>query len=595
MVLKAAGRVRAVRIVARRLWGRLIDRVALHDWDEGAVLMVFGGVIGVAVGLGVVGFYRLVDLAYQGFATLPASRLGPFEKALYRPLLTAAGLWVAWALVRRSHIPDGQNVPDVQLAVAKRGGDVPVRPVAVRTVASAVTLGSGGSAGSEGPVAVLGAALGSVLGRIFRFPARNLKILVGCGAAAGISGAFNAPFAGAFFALEEVLGTFSVGAFSPVVIASALGSVTARAFLGDEAVVRVPLYDAVESWTLVLLYPLLGIACGAVSAFYSRVYFRSASLFGQMPGPAWLRPVVGGALVGALVLTASGLLAGDGHLHIPMDDMARMSWYFLLFVTLVKIVMTAVTLGSGGSGGVFTPTLFVGATLGTGLGLLVQLALPGRAVNPVAWGLVGMAGLVAGANRAPITAIFMVFEITDDYGLVLPLMVVSVLAYATSRRLTPYGLYDGWLAARNETLAHGADHALMERIPVARAVDRTAVWVLPDASLAEVVEATGRARQLALPVVDDDGALLGVIHYPDLRAALMDRGDLATVLVAADLAEPIETADPAQTLRDALRTMNSRAYDTIPVVEAAGGGRYLGMLSRADLLAAYERELLEEV
>ncbi len=595
MVLKAAGRARVARSTARRLWGRLIDRIAFHEWDEGAVLMVFGGVIGVAVGLGVVGFYRLVDLAYQGFAVIPMRRLGTFENAFYRPLLTAAGLWVAWALVRHSHIPDGQNVPDVQLAVAKRGGDVPVRPVAVRTVASAVTLGSGGSAGSEGPVAVLGAALGSVLGKLFRFPTRNLKILVGCGAAAGISGAFNAPFAGAFFALEEVLGTFSVGAFSPVVIASVLGSVTARAFLGDESVVRVPAYDAVESWALVLLYPLLGIACGAVGAFYSRVYFQSARWFSQLPGPTWLRPVVGGALVGALALTASGLLAGDGHLHIPMDQLARLSWYFLLFVTLVKIIMTAVTLGAGGSGGVFTPTLLVGATLGTGLGLLLQLALPNVAVNPVAFGLVGMAGLVSGANRAPITAIFMVFEITDDYGLVLPLMIVSVLAYAVSRKLTPHGLYDGWLAARNETLAHGADRALMERILVAQALDREAVTVLPEATLAEVVAATGRARQMDLPVVDEDRVLLGVIHYPDLRAALMDRGELAGVLVAADLAEPIEAAQPEQTLRDALRTMNARAYDAIPVVTTAGGDSYVGMISRADLLAAYERELLEEV
>src|SRR5690606_19723619 len=169
----------------------------------------------------------------------------------------------------------------------------------------------------------------------------------------------------------------------------------------------------------------------------------------------------------------------------------------------------------GGSGGVFTPTLFVGATLGTGLGLLVQLALPERAVNPVAFGLVGMAGLVSGANRAPITAIFMVFEITDDYGLVLPLMIVSVLAYAVSRKLTPHGLYDGCLAARNETLAHGADRALMERIPVAQALDREAVTVLPEATLAEVVAATGRARQMDLPVVDEGRVLLGVIHYPD--------------------------------------------------------------------------------
>lgn len=594
MALSIAARGRLARSITRRLWGRLIERLAFHDWDEGAVLMVFGAAIGVAVGIGVVVFYRMVDLAYFLFAMLPARRLGAFENALYRPLLTAAGLWVAWALVRRLRIPDGQNVPDVQLAVAKRNGEVPMRPVAGRTLASAVTLGSGGSAGSEGPVAVIGAALGSMLGRAFHFPTRNMKILVGCGAAAGISGAFNAPFAGAFFALEEVLGTFSAGAFSPVVVASVLGSLTTRAFLGGEPVVRVPPYDAVIPWVVVVLYPLLGIACGAVGAFYARLYFLAGRLFGSMSGPAWLRPVLGGATVGILALTASTLLTGDGHLHIPMDELAALSWYFLLAVTLVKIVMTAITLGSGGSGGVFTPTLLVGATLGTGLGALTRLAIPGSAVIPVAWGLVGMAGLVAGANRAPITAIFMVFEMTDDYGLVLPLMIVSVLAYATSRRLTPYGLYDGWLAARGEHLAHGADRSILERVMVAQAVDRSAVTVPPEAPLEELVAATGRARQMALPVVDHDGGLLGVIHYPDLRAALLDRGELAGVLVAADIAEPSETAEPGEPLRDALRVMNSRARDALPVVERASG-RYLGMLSRADLLATYERALLEEV
>ena len=237
-------RVRALPRLARRAWGRVVARAKIHEWDEGAVLMAFGVAIGLAVGLAVVLFYRLVDLAYVAFAVFPAQRLPVLANALYRPLLTAVGLWAAWLVVRRLRLDDGQNVPDVQLAVAKRGGDVPLRPVAGRTVAAAVTLGAGGSAGSEGPVAVLGSALGSTLGRLFRFDARHRKILVGCGAAAGIAGAFGAPFAGAFFALEEVLGSFSVGAFSPVVIASVVGAITARAFLGDVPVVDVPEYGA---------------------------------------------------------------------------------------------------------------------------------------------------------------------------------------------------------------------------------------------------------------------------------------------------------------------------------------------------------------
>jgi len=587
-------RLRALPRFGRRTWARLLERAALKEWDEGGVLMAFGVAIGVAVGLAVVAFYRLVDLAYFAFAEFPARRLDVLGNALYRPLLTAAGLWAAWFVVRRLRLPDGQNVPDVQLAVAKRGGEVPLRPVAGRTVAAAITLGSGGSAGSEGPVAVLGAALGSSLGRLFRFDGRHRKILVGCGAAAGIAAAFGAPFAGAFFALEEVLGSFSVGAFSPVVVASVVGSITARAFLGDLPVVDVPAYGGVPPLVVLLLYPVLGIACGAVSAFYVRVFFGAQALAARAAGPPWLRPLVAGALVGAVALTAASLVTGHGHLRIPMGELAQLTWWALLGLALAKIVMTAATLAGGGSGGVFTPTLFVGAAFGAGLGALVGQLLPDAGTSVVRWGLVGMAGLIAGATRAPITAIFMVFEITDDYGLVLPLMLVSVLAYATSLRLAPHGLYDGWLARRGEHLAHGADRALMERVRVREAVDRRAAAVPPDASLADVVAATGRARQLALPVVDHDGTLVGVIRYPDLRAALLDRGDLASLLVAMDLAEPTECAAPGDSLRDALRVMNARAHDALPVVDPTTG-RYVGLLARADLLAAYERALLEEV
>jgi CIC family chloride channel protein len=589
-----AARLRAMRRLARRAWGRLVARAAFHEWDEGGVLLAFGVAIGVAVGLSVVVFYRLVDLAYLAFAELPQRRLDLLANALYRPLLTAAGLWTAWLIVRRLRLPEGQTVPDVQLAVAKRGGDVPLRPVAGRTLAAAVTLGAGGSAGSEGPVAVLGSALGSTLGKLFRFEARHRKILVGCGAAAGIAGAFGAPFAGAFFALEEVLGSFSVGAFSPVVIASVVGAITTRAFLGDVPVVDVPAYGSVPLLVLLLLYPLLGVACGVVSAFYVRMFFGAQDLAARLRGPAWLRPLAAGALVGALALSAASLVSGHGHLRIPIGELAPLAWWALLGLALAKMVMTSVTLAGGGSGGVFTPTLFIGAALGAGLGALVVQLLPGIGASPVRWGLVGMAGLVAGATRAPITAIFMVFEITDDYGLVLPLMLVSVLAYATSRRLAPHGLYDGWLARRGEQLAHGADRALMERIRVRDAADRRAATVRPEASLAELVAATGRARQLALPVVDGDGTLFGVIRYADLRTALMDRGELAPLLVAADLAEPTEMAAPSDSLRDALRVMNARAHDALPVVDPASG-RYMGLLSRADLLAAYERQLLEEV
>lgn len=574
-----------------------MERVAFRDWDEGAVLLAFGALIGVAVGLGVVVFYRLIDLAYLFFHQIPEERLPSTGTALYRPALTALGLWAAWALVRVTRIPEGQNVPDMQRAVAKQGGRIPPRPVAIRTVAAAVTLGSGGSAGSEGPVATLGGGLGSALGRLFRLPSRHRRVLVGCGAAAGISGAFGAPFAGAFFALEEVIGSFSVGAFSPVVIASVAGSLVVRPFLGPAPVIEVPTESQLTWWSVAFLFPLLGVACGALSAAYARFYFATADRFAKLSGPPWLRPVLGGAIVGALALVALGLLTGDGHLRIPRALFGGEAWWYLLLIAGVKIVMTAVTLGAGGSGGVFTPTLFIGAAFGGGLGVLLQTLVPGLGLQAGAFGLVGMAGMVAGATRAPLTAIFMVFEITDDYELVPPLMIVSVIAYAMSRRLAPHGLYDGWLARRGEHLAHGADRALMERIRVREAMTRDPVAVPPEATLEQIVAASERARHLAIPVVERDGTLVGVIRHAELRDALLERGALTGVLRAADLAAVAPTVGPDATLRDALRALNAGTADVIPVVEPArdGAARLTGMLSRADLLESYERALMEEV
>jgi CIC family chloride channel protein len=254
---------------AARVWLRAVGWFEERDWDEGALLIVFGVLIGILAGLLVVGFYRVIDLAHLAFVEGVGTRLSAIPQVVF-PVLTALGLWGAWAVVRRFNVPDGQNVADIQLAVAKYNGKIKPRPVLWRSVATILTLASGGSVGSEGPVAVLGATAGSNVGQALRFRPRRLKILVGCGAAAGISAAFSTPFGGAFFALEQVLGSFSVGAFSPVVVASVVGALVVRPFFGRSPAIDVPSYGESEAIVTLLLITVLRIISGGGAGLLTR-------------------------------------------------------------------------------------------------------------------------------------------------------------------------------------------------------------------------------------------------------------------------------------------------------------------------------------
>jgi CIC family chloride channel protein len=587
-------RVAIVRRAIAEAWVRFVRWFNRRGLSENAILLGFAVAIGVLTALGVVLFYRAIDLAFAAFFRWSAVALPQTARLAYRPIVTGASIALAWLIMRRlagGH--DGMNVPDVQLAVVRRGGDVPVRPALARTLASAITIGGGGSAGSEGPVVVLGAAIGSWLGRAFRFTPERVSVFVGCASGAAISAAFNAPLAGAFFALEEILGSLSVASFSPVVVASVVAAVVSRAFFGNHPAFPIPKqYGFGSVGEVLVLYPGLGILTGLVSVFYVRVYFAADRVHQwarrRLSG-AWLA-WLSGAAVGLLVWVSGGLLVGYGHLALHAEMFGRLAWYALLALALGKILATAITLTGGGSGGVFTPSLYIGAATGGGFGALLAHAAPSLGVSPSAYALVGMGGLIAGATDAPITGVLLVFEMTNDYGLVLPLMLTVVLAHAVARRFEPDSLYSGWLRRRGESIVHGADRDVLAGVLVRDAYEPSPRVIPEDAPLPVLLDYLGATDQPCFPVVDAAQRLVGVITVSELGRLAAEVHDAGALIRAVDVAEASEVVAPTDSLYEAVRQMGVRGVGALPVVDPSSG-RIFGLITRGHIVTAYDRGL----
>jgi CIC family chloride channel protein len=583
-------RAEAGLLALREAWNRITAWFNGKALSENAVLLIFAVVTGLLSALGVVAFYKSIDFAYWAFYRLPTSEFPRVALLTYRPVITAAGLAVAWWVMRhigRGH--EGMNVPDVQLAVVRRGGDIEARPAVARTAASAITIGAGGSAGNEGPVVVLGAAIGSWLGRTFRFAPARVVVLVGCATGAAISAAFNAPLAGAFFALEEVVGTLAAGSFAPVVVSSVVAAVVSRAVFGNHPAFAIPLkYGYAHPSELILLYPLLGVICGLAAALYVRSYFAFGDLEKKLPLPDSLKPWLGGAAVGLLVFASGGLLVGYGHLAINAGIFGRMAWYGLAALALGKILATSITLNMGGSGGVFTPSLYIGAATGGAFGVALADLAPSMGLHPEAYALVGMGALVAAATDAPITGILLVFEMTNDYAIVLPLMLTVVISHTIARRLSPDSLYSGWLRRRGESISKGADADVLAGLHVSDVYERDPRVIYEGAPVDELLSHLGHTTQLYFPVVDESRLLVGVITMGDLGQLARDDENLGPLLVAGDVAQPSETVSPGDSLLEAVRKMGIRGAEAIPVVDRHTR-RLLGLINRRHVLNLYER------
>ncbi|MEU2864613.1 chloride channel protein [Streptomyces mirabilis] len=506
--------------------------------------------------------------------------LGPYF-VLLAPVI--GGLLYGPLVNRFAKEARGHGVPEVMLAVAQRGARISPRVSVVKTLASALTIGSGGSVGREGPIVQIGSALGSTLGRAAKVTEGRMKLLVACGAAGGIAATFNTPLAGVFFAMELILGTFSAEAFGATVLASVTASVIGRAAFGDVAFLSLPDFH-VDHVAQYGLFALLGVFAAVVGVGFSRfLYLIEDACDWAWRGPEWLRPAVGGLALG-LVLLALPEMYGVGY---PVLEKATQGGYaigFLLLLLVGKMLATSLTIGIGGSGGVFAPSLFIGAMLGAAYGAGVHDLLPGSAGAVGAYALVGMGAVFAGASRAPITAVVILFELTGEYSIILPLMLAIVLATATSRLLSHDTIYTLKLRRRGIDLEGPARGAQIGAQRVGTVMEPLPSPLPASTMLADAADLLSLSGHGALPVVDTSGHYIGVVTAQSVAEALAEQPDAAPTL-AGQLAEPPAPVMADQPLAQALHVLLSAAGTGVPVLDPEHG-RPVGWLSHQSALRA---------
>ncbi len=554
-------------------------------------LLVLALVVGAGAGAGAIVFrwlIRIVTLALSGHEDY--SGLGPVGNphvpwlgrwfVLLAPVV--AGLLYGPLVHFFAREARGHGVPEVMFAVARRGGRIAPQVAGVKALASALCIGGGGSVGREGPIVQIGSALGSTLGRVVKIAESRMKVLVACGAAGGIAATFNAPLAGVFFAMELILRDFNTQSFGMVVLASVTASVIGRAALGDQPFLKLPPFS-VDHVAQYLLFAVLGLLAGVVGVAFSRVLYLIEDFCDRFwKGPEWLRPAVGGVLLGAVLLLLPEMY-GVGYPVLGNSIAGRYAVLFLIVLLFGKVVATSLTIGIGGSGGVFAPSLFIGAMLGSAYGQLAHQLMPGIAGQAGTYGLIGMGAVFAGAARAPITAVIIMFELTGEYTIILPLMTAIVLATGISHLLTKDTIYTLKLRRRGVDLDDPPHAAILESVTAAEVMEPVGPSLNDEMALLETASRLARSTHGQLPVVDADGRYLGIVTARAAADALADgEHDLVPV---GDIMEQSQAVRSDCNLEKSLDALESAAGTAIPVLDQSGR-LLLGWLTHQRVLKA---------
>lgn len=571
---------------------------------EEVVLFGTALLVGLGAGVGAVLFRYLIQaVSWVGYTWFP-SITSSWGNAYVVIVPAAGGLIVGLLVYFFAREAKGHGVPEVMEAVAIHGGRIRPRVALIKSLASSVCIGSGGSVGREGPIVQIGSAIGSSLGQALHLSNDRVRNLVACGAAGGIAATFNAPIAGVIFALEIILGDFKLHYFISVVISSVTASVIGRVVFGDLPAFPLPTEYGVNSLWEFGFYTVLGILAAIVGVIFVRSLYWTEDLFEKWKSvPEWVQPAVGGALLGVLAL-AYPLFTPTTWVGIPQiynvgyevigDALSnQLLLGVVLSLLVLKIIATSLTLGSGGSGGVFAPGLFMGAMLGTAFELSIRILFPSIVAPPGAYALVGMAAVFAASAHAPITAIIILFELTGDYRIILPLMLAVVVATLLAQKmLAGKSIYTLKLSRRGVHLQSGQDIDVLEGITVDEIITQEIDSLSCDTTLSELSRILLQTRHHGMAVLNDQGKFWGLVTVTDLDRAIDQNlpGDTLVSVVGTESSNLL-LAYPDETMGEALSRMGIRGVGRLPVVSRENSDHLLGLIRRADIIRAYNLAL----
>jgi chloride channel protein, CIC family len=575
----------------------------LRHLSNQAFILILSGLIGIFSGLAAVILVTSVHTIQKFLTDDFYTEYANFMYIIY-PLI---GISAAY-LMGRFILKDigGHGIPDVLFNISKNSSIIPKVKIYSRVITSALTVGFGGSVGLEAPMVVTGSAIGSNVGLLMHLNPKKRTLLIGCGAAGAISAIFGAPIGAVIFAIEVILLEISTASFIPILIASVMGSITSMILIGDESLFN---FNLKESFLAAHMpyYLLLGIICGLVSLYFSKMVRATERLMNDI-GDQWMRTMYGGAFLGIVVFlfppiygegydTLNTLIDGNSSQILEKSPFFSsienpiMIIVFLALIILVKPVASAVTIGSGGSGGIFAPSLYVGGIVGF-LFAYSKNMFGFHIPLPIAhFTLVAMCGLMAGVQHSPLSAIFLIAEITGGYELFVPLMFVSAIAYTTTTYFQKDSLYKLQLKDQGKLLPETKDQELLDAIDISHVIERDLLPIHPNAQLKNLIDLVKISKRNIFPVVDENQILRGIITLDDFRDIMFDLEKQETVLVRQLMHSPPEILLVTENMQFAMDKFERSGAWNLPVVE---DGRYLGFVSKSRIFNTYRKRLIRQ-